>query len=297
MIKRNLAALQLVIVSTRPTTWIRILAEMLLGFAFSSQKTPAEFYRFFVGFIAVGPCLLSACYILNDITDREYDKQHISRKKRPISQGLLSVGSASKLVFILFILSLAAGATLGIFFVLGLLALFAIQILYTLPGFRLKEKAPYDMGLNAAAAGMRFILGFLAGARPIAELPIFFLIFAMSLKLVLFLGHRLQSRDIEIKNKFKSTVSQLSSSQIKVLIFFLILLGSLMYGLSLIYYSLGMLMFIPPVLFGLMLMIWIMKTKQNYFLFPEENISGRVYLYISLLVFALAFFYFIKIQS
>ena len=57
-----------------------------------------------VAFFAFGLCA-SAIYTLNDITDVESDKQHPSKRKRPIASGQLSIAQASALAAVLLIVS------------------------------------------------------------------------------------------------------------------------------------------------------------------------------------------------
>lgn len=82
------------------------------------------FIKTFIAFLLF--CLLaSSVYIINDILDREYDRNHPLKKNRPIASGKLPVSTA--LIFGLIFLSIAL---VGAFFLSC--GLFIITIVYFL---------------------------------------------------------------------------------------------------------------------------------------------------------------------
>lgn len=290
MSKSLFAILYFTLISARPTTWIRIFAEMLFGFSFAAGYDVSKFFMLFLGFISVGPLLWSAAYILNDITDIKYDLQHASRKKRPIAQGIFIVPLATRAVLILTLLAIFFSSLVNSFFVVGVILLIISQVLYTLKPFRLKEVYFFDLFLNGLNGGIRFVLGFIAGGGHLDQLPYLFLIFAIFLKVILFIGHRLQNRQLELKNNIQSSITVLSLLQVKILLAILMLLMGFLYVVSLWYYLLNFMLLIP-VGIAIIFLLPILYFKRIVFIQKEEkNIVLRVYLYIILLIFAVSFF-------
>lgn len=102
-------------------------------------------------------CLMSsAVYIMNDLADIESDRQHPTKRKRPLPSGQLS-STTARIASILFALgSLAAGLALSVEFGLILLAYLVIQIAYT---FWLKHVVLLDVSIIAAGFVLRIAAG------------------------------------------------------------------------------------------------------------------------------------------
>lgn len=285
-----------IFISARPTTWIRIFAEMFLGFAFAQTSSIIDFFRFFIGFISVGPLLWSGAYMLNDITDKNVDKKHPLRSQRPITKGELSSELSIKIIVILVITSFAIGFFVqGLNFIFGMFILSISQILYTLKPFRLKEKFPFDLVLNGINTAIRFGLGYLLGVNNFSHFPVIFLLFVITIKLIFFIGHRLQSRSIEIANKFKSTVTVLNFKTIKIIMILLLITSMFLYFFSIYYYHLGTNMFIPPIVASFISLPFFLFLKKGYLFKEEESISWRIYLYTIYFLFSVLVFITIKI--
>lgn len=102
-------------------------------------------------------CLMSgAVYLMNDVVDIESDRQHPTKKNRPLPSGRLSPRVAVVAVVLLAAVSLVAGYILNPILAAILLAYLLLQIAYT---FRLKHVVLLDV--LAIAAG--FILRIAAG--------------------------------------------------------------------------------------------------------------------------------------
>lgn len=80
----------------RPHQWIKnffVFAGLLFGHAWHDPVKVTQAIAAFVAF-----CLLaSAVYVLNDLVDREHDRQHPEKKTRPIAAGLISIPFATAL--------------------------------------------------------------------------------------------------------------------------------------------------------------------------------------------------------
>jgi 4-hydroxybenzoate polyprenyltransferase len=107
-------------------------------------------------------CLMSsAVYIMNDLADIESDREHPTKRKRPLAAGQLSpmVATAAAITFALG--SLLVALWLAVPFALILLAYLVIQIAYT---FWLKHMVLVDVSIVSAG----FILRIAAGVTVIA---------------------------------------------------------------------------------------------------------------------------------
>ncbi len=102
-------------------------------------------------------CLMSsAVYIMNDLVDIESDRQHPTKRKRPLPAGTLSPQVAGAAAVVFAVGSLVAGLVISWTFVFILLIYLIIQIAYT---FRLKHVVLLDVSIVAAGFVLRIAAG------------------------------------------------------------------------------------------------------------------------------------------
>jgi 4-hydroxybenzoate polyprenyltransferase len=102
-------------------------------------------------------CLVSsAVYIMNDLADIESDREHPTKRNRPLPSGRLDVNVARVALVILVVVGLAASFVLSTAFGLILLGYFLLQVAYT---WQLKHMVLLDV--SAVATG--FVLRVAAG--------------------------------------------------------------------------------------------------------------------------------------
>eukprot|EP01038_Epipyxis_sp_PR26KG_P001191 gene1191-1657_t len=122
----------------------------------------------------------SAVYILNDYKDVESDREHPSKKHRPLASGKIS----PKVALLLAVVLLAAGFTgawfLSLRFFVILAAYFLMNVAYTL---KLKHIAVLDATIIATG----FVLRVVAGGA-VAHIPVSQWIVIMTFLLALLLG-------------------------------------------------------------------------------------------------------------
>jgi 4-hydroxybenzoate polyprenyltransferase len=174
--RSRLAALA---VSLRPRQWTKNGA-LLLPAIFGKRMTdPASVWLAVLGVVTF--CLLaSATYLGNDIADREQDRLHPDKRRRPIAAGDLPVGLAAVTAVALGALGLGIGFTLGPWFFACAVAYLALQVAYTL---RLKRVVVLDV--FAIAAG--FVIRVIAGAEAV-QVPVSNWLFLCTILLSLFLA-------------------------------------------------------------------------------------------------------------
>ena len=115
----------------RPAQWTKNLI-VFAALIFGQRLLDGEaVVRAVVAFLAF--CALSGVvYLLNDVVDRDADRQHPIKRLRPIAAGHLSVATAMTCGGVLLTGALAAAAWLGVPFLAHAVAYVALQVAYTL---------------------------------------------------------------------------------------------------------------------------------------------------------------------
>ncbi|MCE5284888.1 MAG: decaprenyl-phosphate phosphoribosyltransferase [Pelosinus sp.] len=130
-------------------------------------------------------CLMSGCvYVLNDFMDRERDKVHPEKCKRPIASGQLNLPTAIIAGSLLFLLTTGSAFCINPFFAYLLLIYFAINIAYSL---YLKHIVILDVMIIAAGFVLRAIGGGIAIHVPVTP---WFILCTLLLSLFLAIGKR-----------------------------------------------------------------------------------------------------------
>ncbi len=130
-------------------------------------------------------CLLSsAVYIFNDLVDRERDKNHPFKKKRPIASGQWPLHLAVFWLVALGLMGVFLASQLSVFFLMSALAYLALNLGYTL----VWKQVPI-LDVMSIAAG--FVLRVYAGAFVInVHMDVWFLLTVISASLFLAVGKR-----------------------------------------------------------------------------------------------------------
>ena len=165
--------------SMRPTHWIKnlfIFAPLIFSLKlfdfFLLLKTVAAFLLF---------CILSgSLYILNDLFDREEDKLHPKKSKRPIASGTISKSEAISIFFALSIIGLFLAFWLNKYFFIAALVYFVLQIAYSI---KLKHVVIVDVFIITFGFVIRVVAGGL-----VIEVPISSWLLICTMLLALFLA-------------------------------------------------------------------------------------------------------------
>ncbi|MGH8196139.1 MAG: decaprenyl-phosphate phosphoribosyltransferase [Woeseiaceae bacterium] len=163
----------------RPAQWVKnvfVFAGLLFNRSLGDPAMVTSVVLAFVGFCLVA----SAIYVINDITDREEDRAHATKRTRPIASGLISVRDAGWIAGVLLVSGLAIGyaASNGVLLILAIYL--ALNVAYSMG---LKRVVILDVFIIAAG----FLLRILAGTIGVGMAPSEWL-FLCSLCLTLFLG-------------------------------------------------------------------------------------------------------------
>ncbi|GIP14961.1 decaprenyl-phosphate phosphoribosyltransferase [Paenibacillus montaniterrae] len=145
----------LLVKQMRPRQWSKNL--LVFGaFLFSADSMNMEgLMASFVAFLLF--CFVSGCvYILNDYVDREADRQHPEKAKRPMASGRLNPMTALLFGAVLLTLSLTAAFLQHVPFGFLLAAYFIMNVSYSL---KLKHIVILDIMMIASGFGLRALGG------------------------------------------------------------------------------------------------------------------------------------------
>jgi 4-hydroxybenzoate polyprenyltransferase len=142
----------------RPGQWTKnllVFAGLLFGRKLLDAQAVGEALLAFGLFCA----LSGAVYLINDIADRETDRKHPVKARRPIAAGLVPVSTALVVAAVLTVGALAASTLLGWTFTLVAATYVALQLLYSGP---LKHIVIIDVLTLAGGFVLRAVAGAVA---------------------------------------------------------------------------------------------------------------------------------------
>jgi len=146
----------------RPHQWIKNTL-CFAGLVFSKQlfsDAVIDAAGTFFAFIAVS----SAVYVVNDIVDRERDRQHPKKKHRPVASGEVSVGPAIVLAVLL-----AAGGLLGSYAIS--IYVFLCLLAYLLNNAAYSYLLKHMVLLDVLSISFGFVLRLLSGIYAVGKPP------------------------------------------------------------------------------------------------------------------------------
>ena len=159
------SAVASLIVSLRPDQWTKNLIVFAALIFAVKLLDPAALALASAAFLIF--CALSgAVYLINDVSDREADRQHPLKRMRPIASGALSTGTALVWAAGLSVLALAAAFTLQPVFGVAAAAYLALFVSYT---HWLKHIVILDVMTIAIGFVLRAVAGGLVIGVPISD--------------------------------------------------------------------------------------------------------------------------------
>jgi 4-hydroxybenzoate polyprenyltransferase len=269
----------------RPTQWVKN-AFVCVGVVFGAQLQNIQLLKAvalaFVAFSLMGSCV----YIFNDYLDREADRQHPTKCKRPLASGAVTPLQGFFAAVICASISLAT-AGLADLRVLGLIVIYlAINGAYSLS---LKHQAVIDVFCIASG----FMLRLLAGTWGIGIRPSGWLIFT-GMFLALFLGfakRRAEWTDVAGAHA-RRRVLELYSRELLDTFLSIAATGTVLsYGLYTLdpatialHHTDKLIYTLPFVLFGLFRYLFLLHTRNK-----GENPSADVFTDYQLILCGIAF--------
>ena len=171
--------IHLIVASMRPRQWVKntfVFAPLIFAMRLGDPEAVTR-----VGFTFLLFCLLAGgVYLINDVLDRNRDREHPLKKNRPVASGALPVRTASTAGAAAVLLAVTASLALGPGLALTMAGYLALNFAYSR---HLKNLVIIDV--MAIAAG--FLLRVVAGAQAIPVAVSFWLLLCTGL-LALFLA-------------------------------------------------------------------------------------------------------------
>lgn len=158
-------ALTAAVVAMRPRQWLKNVLVFAAPLAAGSLFTSSVLWPSIGAFIAF--CLISsATYLINDARDIEADRQHPTKRARPIAAGQLSRGVAIGMSIALVIASLAVSVAIRPALAGVIIVYFVFTLSYSL---FLKHEPVIELALLAMGFLLRAIAGGVASDLPISQ--------------------------------------------------------------------------------------------------------------------------------
>lgn len=159
-------------VALRPHQWIKNLLLLVPLVTAHRVGDPTAWRAIALAFVAFS-CVASATYLVNDLLDREADRQHPRKRHRPIASGEVSVAVAVVAALALLAVATAISFALEPLFAACIAVYLATTLAYS---FKLKRIAMIDVIVLASLYTLRVVAGNSALAL---ELSFWLLAFAM----------------------------------------------------------------------------------------------------------------------
>lgn len=182
--------LRLFTLSLRPKQWAKNLF-LFAALVFTGRLRQPESVALAVAAFALFSLFSGSLYVVNDVRDREVDRLHPVKSRRPVASGELPARPALLLAATLAVLSLSASFSLGRGFGLAVAAYGALMLLYS----GILKRAMF-VDVIAIAAG--FALRIAAGAFVLGEVPTHWSLICVFF-LTLFLGFAKRKADLLVQ--------------------------------------------------------------------------------------------------
>ncbi len=212
-----------------------------------------------VGAFFLASFISSVNYIINQITDRDFDKKHPLKKSRPIPSGKISIKLALAISLVLFLISLFLADKLYSYNFLVLIFCFWIAgVIYNVKPIRLKDLPYVDVLSESANNPIRFLIGWFV-MIPNNFPPFSVLLFAWSAGAVLMTAKRYDELFYHGKDlvPYRKTFATYTLSSLKRLLIVYSLASFILFSL-LVYTYQPKLIFVLPLAFGYL--VWLLSA-------------------------------------
>lgn len=143
------------LITMRPHQWVKNVF-VLAPLVFAKEIFVPELLVRAIGAFGVFCLLASAVYSMNDLVDRDSDREHPIKRYRPIPSGRVPLSWARNFAILLVVVSLAGAALGSLAFFSTALVYFLLNVAYS---FRLKHVAYLDVAIISAGFVLRVMAG------------------------------------------------------------------------------------------------------------------------------------------
>ncbi|MGQ0646187.1 MAG: decaprenyl-phosphate phosphoribosyltransferase [Gemmatimonadaceae bacterium] len=214
----------------RPQQWVKnffVLTPLLFS---GKALVPSAQWSGFLAFVVF--CLLaSAVYVINDVIDRDSDRAHPTKRRRPIASGEITVQAALLAAATLLVASIGAAYSIGP-------RLLACAVAYLLLNLVYSMWLKHVVILDVFAISAFFVLRLLAGAAAVDVRPSVWLVLCGGL-LALYLGFAKRRHELVLLGQgsaeHRAVLSQYSTAfldQLSVVLLSVTIVSYIMYTLE-----------------------------------------------------------------
>jgi len=208
----------------RPWQWYK-QSVLLLGIVFSRQMLePSAWPPVLVGIVSFC-AVTSGMYVLNDVRDRERDRNHPQKRYRPVASGAVSVPVAVGYALVLLVGGFALAWSVGPTFSASAVAYVLVTVAYTLG---LKRYVHLDVITIAIGFVIRAVAGVLAVEAAISP---WLVVCTFLVALMLALGKRRRELDVSDPGMVRSVNEAYTETEVEQLL--LIVISTLLLSYSL----------------------------------------------------------------
>ena len=117
-----------------------------------------DYFDILIGLLAIG-LIASSNYVINEVLDAPFDRQHPTKRFRPVPSGQVNIPLAYVQWIALMVAGLALGLLVSRIYAVVLLVLWIMGCLYNIPPFRTKDVPYLDVLSEAVNNPLRMLAG------------------------------------------------------------------------------------------------------------------------------------------
>jgi len=247
------------------------------------------FWRLGVGLVATG-LIASSNYILNEIMDCPFDREHLVKRLRPVPAGQVSLPIAYAQWILFMLAGLALALRINVPFAIVLAALWGMGIIYNVPPIRSKDVPYVDVLSEAINNPLRLLAGWYIvnpphELAPASLLMSYWMVGCYFMAVKRFAEYR-QIADPVRAARYRRSFAYYSEPRLLVAIMFYASAAMLFFGAFIMRYRLEMVIAFPLV--ALVMAVYLrLAFKPNSAVQAPENLYKEPMLMISVVACAI----------
>jgi len=273
---------------------IFILPGVIAALAFSNDE-----FNFFQILNSVILCFISVSlicssnYVINEYLDRDFDRFHPTKKKRPAAKGKIKLKYVITIYILFIFFGFLFGQNFGEHFKIYLFLLLIMGILYNVKPFRFKEVVFLDVIIESFNNVLRFLFGWqiiLNNTIPPSSLLVLFWTGGAFLMTVKRLAEYRTINDKKIAILYRKSFKFYSESKLMLSSFYYAIITCFFIGIFLIKYRIEFILSFPFIT-ALFVYYFNIGLKKNSIAQTPENLykSIKLILIILIIIFTMSF--------
>ncbi len=196
-------------------------------------------------------CLVaSSNYVINELLDAPYDREHPVKRNRPAASGKIRPTGALLLWLLLAALGIGLALRIGLYVGLTATALWLMGIVYNVPPLRSKEMAYLDVASESINNPLRLMLGWFAlihtAFPPVSLVIAYWMLGAYFMAIKRFAEYR-SIGDAEVAARYRRSFAYYDENRLLVSLFFYAIMSALFIGVFIVRYHLELILAMPLV--------------------------------------------------